>query len=291
MKSSWLTGEIITMNLDCNTTSFYQKLVGLRALLLATAVLFLFSVKLFAQRNPLDDTAAFIHLAPSTIDAFTCEGYTINVQMTGTDVRVFDLRFVFDASDFNLVSVVPGPNPNLHVLPHLVDGDTIAIDGFFHPNFTGTTLIASLTFAPVNVVGDQNTILGFIDGQGFSGTGEVPEVIAMNGDTSTISLEGTKPLPPDTTTIFPYYIDSVRVSWTPVTLDEDNDPIINPWYLIEFEDVKNTEGVINPIGTTQDTFFHHDYVMFSFNPGDTSTVNIGRYQVRALRCEPIVPSR
>ncbi|MCB1060654.1 MAG: hypothetical protein KDB65_10505 [Calditrichaeota bacterium] len=253
---------------------------------MAFAVLLLFGVKLFAQRGTLDDTAAFIHLSPSTIFAYTCEGYTVNVQMTGTNVRVFDLRFVFDSANFTLVSVTPGPNPNLHILPHLVDGDTISVDGFFHPNFTGTAVIASLTFEPINLLGDQSTIVGFLDGQGFSGTGEMPDPINMNGDTTAITLEGTKPLAPDSVTIFPIMADSVCLSWRSVTLDEDNDPISNPWYQIELEDVINDEGNYIPVGTTQDTFFYHDFVVYTFDPGDTGVVNIGNYHVITLKCEP-----
>lgn len=256
-----------------------------RFILICALVLFV-SAKNFAQRSPLDDTAAFIHLAPSNVFALTCNGFDVNVQMTATNARVFDLRFVFDGDNYALTSVTPGGLGSLHLLPHLVDGDTIAIDGFFHPNFTGSTLIANLHFEPVNPVGDQVTIVGFLDGQGFSGTGEAPEVIHINGDTTIANLEGTPPLPPDSLIIVPVLDDSVCLHWKAVTLDEDNDPVVNPWYLVEFEDVINNQGIYDSIGVTQDTFFYHDFIIYEFDPGDTGVVNIGTYQIRALKCEP-----
>lgn len=249
------------------------------------AVLFLGGVKILAQWNPLDDTAAFIHLAPGNIFSFTCDGFDVAVQMTATDARVFDLRFIHDSDSFVLTGVTPGLHADLHVLPHYVGGDTIIVDGFFDPNFTGSTVIVTLHFEPLNELGDQTTLVGFLDGQGFSGTGEAPEPMVMAGDSSTVVLEGTPPLPPDSVIIIPMQDDSVGLHWKPVILDEDNDPVVNPGYLIEFEDVINNGGIYDSIGFTTDTFFYHDFIIFEFDPGDSGVVNIGTYRIRALKCQ------
>ncbi len=262
------------------------KIARLRGHLLVCAVFVFAGVKLFAQRGPLDDTAAFIHLAPNPVSGLACNDFAISIQMTGTNARVFDLRFVFDAAGYTVTSVVQGPHPALHVLPHLVEGDTLSIDGFFHPNFTGTTVIATVYFSAVNQSIDQSTIVGFLDGQGFSGTGEAPEPINMSGDSTVVNLEGSVPLPPDSVTIVSILADSVRVTWTKVTTDVDAGPVVSPWYLVEFEDVLNNQGVYFPIGATQDTFFYHDFIIFSFDPYDSGTVNVGTYRIKALKCEP-----
>ncbi len=247
-------------------------------------VFILASARLFAQSNPLDDTAAFIHLAPNPVHGFACDEFTVNVQMTATNARVIDLRFVFSSADFALTGVTEGGHASLNLMPHLVENDTLSLDGFFHPNFTGTTVIATLHFMANNLVGDQLTMVGFIDGQGFSGTGEAPDPMIILGDTTNVVLEGTLPLPPDSLIIIPILADSVCLRWHAVHYDTDGDTVINPQYLVEFEDVLNNQGVYNPIGTTFDTFFYHDFIIYEFDPGDTGTVNVGTYRIRATKC-------
>ncbi|MBK6765056.1 MAG: hypothetical protein IPG71_01750 [bacterium] len=252
-----------------------------------TCAVFVFgSVKLLAQFDPLDDTAAFIHLAPNPVSGFTCEEFAVNIQLTATDARVFELRFVFDAADYQLVAVTPGSLAALHVLPHMVDADTIWLDGYFHPNFTGLTTIATLHFIALAPLGDHSTLIGLLDGQGWSGTADAPEPMLIGGDSTTVNLEGTPPLPPETLVIKNFLDDSVRLTWHKVTLDEDSDPVVSPWYIVEFEDILNNEGVYTPIGNTQDTFFYHDFIIYDFDPGDTSTVNAATYRIRATKCEP-----
>lgn len=281
-KTASIRGTIVV---DWNRSKFGKYFFKLRKFTWVCAVLLFWGANIFAQRNPLDDTAAFINLSPGNISAFTCEGFDVNIQMTATNARVFDLRFIHDSDNFALTGVTPGGLASMHVLPHYVGGDTIAIDGFFHPNFTGTTLVATLHFVPIDVVGDQTTLVGFLDGQGFSGTGEAPEPMVITGDSSSVSLEGTPPLPPDSLVIVPMMDDSVCLHWSPVTLDEDNDPVVNPGYLVEFEDVINNQGVYDSIGFTLDTFFYHDFIIYEFDPGDTGVVNLGTYRIRALKCQ------
>ncbi len=248
------------------------------------AVFVLGGVKLFAQQSPLDDTAAFIHLAPNPVNGFACDEFVVNVQITATNARVFDLRFIYDSDNFTLTSVTEGSHAALNLMPHMVDSDTLYLDGFFHPNFTGTTVLASLHFMANNLVGDQLTMVGFIDGQGFSGTGEAPDPMIIIGDSTTVNLEGTLPLPPDLLVIVPILADSVCLHWHAVHYDTDGDTVINPQYLVEFEDVLNNQGIYNSIGTTFDTFFYHDFIIYEFDPGDTGTVNVGTYRIRATKC-------
>lgn len=278
---------MIFLSTFCGRPNRLVRLIDSRFLRIYSCVcaVFIFSgVKLFAQANPLDDTAAFIHLAPNPVNGFACDEFTVNVQMTATNARVFDLRFVFDASDYTLVSVTEGSHAALNLMPHMVDSDTISLDGFFHPNFTGTTVIASLHFMANNLVGDQLTLVGFVDGQGFSGTGEAPDPMIIIGDSTSVNLEGTLPLPPDSLVIIPILADSVCLRWHSVHYDTDGDTVINPQYLVEFEDVLNNQGIYNSIGTTFDTFFYHDFIIYEFDPGDTGTVNVGTYRIRATKC-------
>jgi len=258
----------------------------LRAPLAVYAVLFLGGAQLFSQHRPLDDTAAFVHLAPNPVNAVACDGHHVDVVLTGTNVRVFDLRFVFDSANYILDSVTAGSHLNLHVMPHLVNGDTIWLDAFFHPNFTGSTTIATLHFAPLDLNVDQTTFVGFLDGQGFSGTGEAPEPMIILGDTTTVQIDGNAPLAPDSLVIIPFADDSVGLYWYPVRFDVDGDPVVNPSYLIEFEDTWNNTGIVYPVGSTNDTFYYDDYIYLTFNPGDSGTVNAGVYRVRANKCQP-----
>lgn len=248
------------------------------------AVLALKSVNLLAQPSPLDDTAGFVHLAPNPVNGFACDEFTVNVQLTATNARVFELRFILDTANYTLISITAGAHPSLNLMPHLIDGDTLYLDGFFHPNFTGTSVIANLQLIANNLVGDQVTMLGFLDGQGYSGTGDAPEPMIILGDSTNVNLEGTLPLPPDSLIITPVLDDSVRLQWKSVHYDTDGDTVINPQYMVEFEDVLNNQGIYTNIGTTFDTFFYHDFIMFEFDPGDTGTVNVGTYRIRATKC-------
>ncbi len=257
----------------------------LRVPVTVCAVIVFGTAQVFSQRNPLDDTAAFIHLAPNPVTAFTCEDFDINIQLTGTNVRVCELRFVFDAANYTPTSISAGLHPNLHVLPFYIEGDTLWVDAFFHPNFTGSTVVATLHFTPVNLVGNQTTMVGFLDGQGFSGTGEHPEPMIIVGDSTGVVLDGSATLPPESLIIVPMQDDSICLHWNPVRFDLDGDPVVNPTYFVEFEDTWNNTGVYTTVGTTMDTFFYDDYILYEFNPGDSGTVNAGVYRIRALKCQ------
>jgi len=265
-----------------------------RVLGIGTAFCLIVSTLLAAPRPsdpPLDDTAAFIHLAPAYQNVLACDSFAVNVLMTATNARVFDLRFVHVSADYELLSVTPGPHPNLHILPHDTTADTISVDGFFHPNFTGTTTIATLWLMKRTMVDDDTTEVGFIAGQGYSGTADLPEPIVFNGDTAIIDVEGTPPLAPTELIIIPYYtyavsVDSVCLHWNPVYYDEDGDTLIAPEYDVVFEDVLNNSGVLVPIGMTTDTFYCDDYIVQDFFPYDSSIVNVGTYRIHTKRTNP-----
>lgn len=271
---------------DYSSRDMFSLVIRLRVLVTVCAVFVLSGAKLFAQFDPLDDTAAFIHLVPNPVTGYTCEEVDVNVHMVATDARVFDLQFVFDSDNFMVAGVTPGTHADLNVMPYLVEADTITIDGFFHPNFTGSTVIATMHFMALNELGDQSTLVGFLVGQGFSGDSDNPEAMLISGDSTTINLEGTPPLAPESLIINNMMDDSVLLRWRPVDLDVDSDPVFNPWYMVEFEDVLNNEGTYSSIGSTQDTFFYHDFIIYDFDPGDTGTVNVGTYRIKALKCEP-----
>lgn len=242
--------------------------------------------------DPFDDTACFIHLSPGLQYLFVNEPFSISIAATLTDARVFSIRLIYDHSDYDLVSVTPGSHPDLHVLPHDANADTISIDGFFHPNYTGTTTVAVLQFIKIDAMGDAVTEVGFIEGQGYSGTADVPEPIVIEGDTATVILEGTPPNPSTELIIIPQpqpvfgTVDSVCLYWNPVYYDQDGDTVIHPVYIIEFEDVLNAPSIFDSVGSTFDTFFCHDFIKYYFEPGDTGTVNVGVYQIITRKTQP-----
>ena len=115
----------------------------------------------FSNDSRLDDTAGFIHLTPNPFSTLCETPFSITLIATLTDARVFELRFLFDQDYLQLLSVTPGSETRLHILPEQVSGDTLWLDGFFHPNFTGTTALATLTFYSLLIPDDDTTRIGF----------------------------------------------------------------------------------------------------------------------------------
>jgi hypothetical protein len=265
-------------------------------MILCVVGLLYFSMTLFAQDrkggSPLDDTAGFIHLSPSFQSQLAYNPFNIVMQATVTDARVFSTRLYYDHLNYELLSVMPGPFVSLHVLPQDTVADTIKVDGFFHPNFTGTTTIATLTLLKRTLVDDDLTIVGFIDGQGYSGTADLPGPIELDGDTAYVDLEGTPPLPPTELILTLQYIpasgvvDSVLLQWNRVFYDLEGDTIINPLYIIGLEDVLNDPGEHDSVGSTSDTFYYHDFVKYYYFPFDSGVVNVGSYQITTKRTQP-----
>ncbi|MBU0692696.1 hypothetical protein KKH18_12910, partial [bacterium] len=239
-----------------------------------------------------DDTACYVHLSPGFQRGLTCDPFTVSLYATFTDARNFDLQISYDHSEFALVSVTPGTHPDLHILPHDTSENIITIDGFFHPNFTGITLLCGLEFMKREMIGDAVTEVGFIAGQGFSGTADLPEAIIFSGDTAIIDLEGTPPLAPMELVIIPQYsyarsiADSVFLRWNSVRFDVDGDTIINPEYHVVFEDRYENYGLIDTVGITMDTFFYDDFIKYYFWPYDSMVVNAGVYRIHAKRTQP-----
>ncbi len=242
-------------------------------------------------RAGLDDTGGFIHLMPSVQTALACSEITVAIRGTFTNARVFGLRFYFETARLDLLSVTPGAAPSLHILPESLVVDTLNLDGYFHPNFSGTTTLATLHLYVKPVAHDETALIGFFFGQGFSGPAEWPEPIDFSGDTATIFIEGTPPLPPSHLLITPMDGDSVRLQWHPVYYDADGDTVINPRYVLFLTDVKNMPADTDSVCTTMDTTLYNDFVKYTFDPDsalpyDSIVVNQGVYQVRSRKTQP-----
>jgi hypothetical protein len=253
-------------------------------------LLSLFHIANNALASDLDDTSGFINLNPGTVHTNNgCTEFTVAVEASLTNARVFGLTFRFDEANLSLVSVMPGSDTTLHLLPFQLADDTLRLDGFFHPNHAaGMVVLARLTCRAISP-GDLTTQLSFAYGQGFSGTADVPEPILFGGNTCTIIIDGTAALPPAEVIIIPYHVprpldDSVGVFWRPVTLDLHGNSVTNPLYTVYFTDVLNDTTFI--IGTTPDTFFYNNYITNTYMPGDSGTVNAGEYWVRTCKTHP-----
>jgi hypothetical protein len=239
----------------------------------------------------VDDTGGFIHLTPSVQRVLTTSNTTVAIHATLTDARVFGLRFYFDSARLQLTSVAPGADTTLHIPGYQLTGDTLNLDGFFHPNFSGNTTIATLNLHVLPVAHDDTAHIGLFFGQGYSGTGDAPQPIDFTGDTATIFIEATPPLPPTHLVIRPIDGDSVKMIWRPVRFDLDGDAVINPRYVIYLTDVINAPNDTDSIGTTFDTTFFDDFIKYTFNadsaaPYDSIIVNNAIYQVRARKTQP-----
>ena len=235
----------------------------------------------------LDDTGGFIHLSPGVIHTNNgCSQFSVSVVATLTDARVFGLRFSFDRSNLDLLSVTPGNDPRLHLLPTDLDADTLRMDGFFHPNFTaGSITLATLTIQAIAPF-DTMTSIGFAQGSGFSGTSDAPQPIVLGGDTATVIIDGTAPRAPDSLIIitlpYPAHDDSIRLQWCRVTRDLAGNAVTHPQYTVYLHDVIHDTTLT--IATLPDTFLFDQFVHITFPC--TTVVNIGIYDVRACKTQP-----
>jgi hypothetical protein len=238
----------------------------------------------------LDETGGFIHLSPGVVHTNNgCSQFTVSIVATLTNAHVFGLTFGFDQANLSLISIMPGSDTTLHLLPHQLGNDTLRLDGFFSPNYTaGSLVLARLTCNAISV-SDLTTQIGFIGGQGLGGTAEAPDPIIFSGDTSTIIIDGTAALPPASMIIIPYHSpvpfdDSVGVFWRPVTIDLHGNAVTHPLYTVYFHDILHDSSFI--LGSTVDTFYYNNYITHSYMPGDTGTVNAGEYWIRVCKTQP-----
>jgi len=239
---------------------------------------------------PLDDTPGIVDLEPDSSHVLACAYASLTVDITVTDARVFDLQFSFDPARLQIQSITPGSEPTLNVLPPLISGSSLTLDAFFHPNFTGTTNLVTISYYVNPVLADDTTTVYFEFGQGYSGTADVPEPIVFSGDSAVIYIEGTPPLPPNELLIsplaYPAHDDSILLRWHPVYYDFDGDTVVNPLYVVYREDVINDQGVYDSVFSTPDTFYYDDFLIFSFDPGDTGSVNVATFKVHARKTQP-----
>jgi hypothetical protein len=237
--------------------------------------------------NGLDDTGGFIHLTPGVIQTNNgCSEFSVSIVATLTDARVFGLSFAFDQSNLELLSVTPGSDPRLNLLPTQLSANTLRVDGFFHPNFpAGAVTLATLTVKAIAPF-DTTTAIGFVNGNGFSGTTDTPQPIMLSGDTATVIVDGTPPRPPDSLIIitlpYPAHDDSVRLQWRRVTQDIHGHPVNHPQYTIYLHDVLNDTSLA--LATLPDTFLYDEFIHITFPC--TTVVNIGVYEVRACKTQP-----
>ena len=240
------------------------------------------------DRSPLDDTFSLVDLEPDSTLTLPWTTISVTVSATFTDARVFDLHLWMDPARLQLLSVVPGAEPAFHLMPEQLIGNDLTLDGFFHPNFTGSTDIATLTFYVNPVLDDDTTMVRFVSGQGYSGTENNPVPIQFTGDTAIVFIEGTPPDPPTGLLImrlnYPAYDDSILLMWHPVFYDSELDTLINPVYVIYREHPISNPGVLDSIGATPDTFFYDTSITSS--PDTSSVVNASTFTVVARKTQP-----
>jgi hypothetical protein len=262
----------------------------LRVCVLFSILLFLDCLPLPAAASPrssgtpLDDTFGTVSLVPDTVLVLACTPVSIAVNIALTDARVFDLQFAFDPARLQFLSAIPGSDPSLHLMPPSASGGSLLLDGFFHPNFTGTAALAILNFYVNPVTDDDTTIVRFAAGQGYSGTENSPIPIQFSGDSTVILIEGTPPEPPTELLItrlnYPAHGDSVLLQWHPVFFDVDGDTLINPLYVVYREHVVPNPGVFDSIGSTPDTFLYDPSIILNPDPGDVKNASTLRVVVR-----------
>ncbi len=254
-------------------------------MLLVTALL-LFTLPAFCQ--PLDDTSGIVNLDPDSSHVLACTQVFLTLEFTVTDARVFDLHLLLDPARLQFVAMTAGSEATMHLMPASFSGSNLIVDGFFDPNFTGTTLVATLTFYVNPTLGDDTTTVYFDYGQGYSGTAESPVPIAFTGDSAVIYIEGTPPLPPNelllTRQAWPANNDSILATWFPVYYDNDGDTLINPIYVVYREHPVANPGVLDSIGATADTFFW-DYSI-STDPSPLTVTNASTIFVVARKTQP-----
>jgi hypothetical protein len=228
-----------------------------------------------------------IHLTPSIIHTNNgCSEFSVAISAGFCDARNFDLSFGFDQSSLELLSVTPGSDTTLHLLPELLGGNVLHLDGFFHPNkSTGLMTLATLTCRAI-APADITTQIPFVSGQGYSGTADNPVPIDFSGDTATVVIDGTLPLAPDSLVIitlpYPSTSDSVRLQWRRVRRDMHGNPVVNPLYHVYLHDVINDADYT--VASLLDTFIYDEFVHITFP--ETTVVNIGLYEVRACKTSP-----
>ncbi len=226
-------------------------------ILAVSALLLLVLPAAFCQ--PLDDTSGIVNLDPDSSLVLACTQVSLTLEFTVTDARVFDLHLLLDPARLQFLSMTAGSEATMHLLPVSLSGNHLTVDGFFEPNFSGTTLVATLTFYVNPTIGDDTTVVRFDYGQGYSGTAENPIPIAFVGDSAVIYIEGTLPPPPNqlllTRQAWPANNDSILATWFPVYWDLDGDTLINQLYVVYREHPVANPGVLDSIGATADTFF------------------------------------
>ena len=241
------------------------------------------------SRSPLDDTPGIIDLSPDTSHVLAGTQLSLTVNIVLTDARVFDVQFTLDSARLQLLSVTAGSESSLQLMPPSSTGSHLTLDGFFHPNFSGTTLLATLTFYVKPVTGNDTTVVRFFTGQGYSGAYDNPVPIQFSGDSALIFIEGTPlPEPPSelliTRMLYPANDDSVLLRWRPVFCDVNGDTVINPLYVLYREDVINSPGLYDSIAATPDTFYYDNYILLNFPRA--GSVNTATYKVVARKTQP-----
>lgn len=255
-------------------------------ILIVSALLLLALPSAFCQ--PLDDTSGIVNLNPDSSHVLACTQVSLTLEFTVADARVFDLHLLLDPARLQFLSMAAGSEATMHLMPTSFSGSHLIVDGFFEPNFSGTTLVATLTFYVNPTIGDDTTVVRFDYGQGYSGTAENPIPIAFAGDSAVIYIEGTPALPPNqlllTRQAWPANDDSILATWFPVYWDLDGDTLINPLYVVYREHPVTNPGVLDSVGATADTFFW-DYSIIT-NPDPISVSNTSTFIVVARKTQP-----
>ena len=265
---------------------FRRVWIGIRAAALAV---FLTYAAWSRADDPLRDiSAGYVHFVPAVVWTTNgCAEFVVNVEATLTNARVFSFQFFVDSAAVQLLEVLPGSAAGLHVMPELLRGDTLWLDGFFDDEVTGPNLNLAVLRLRAVAPDDAISQIQFVQGRGYGGEPGAVDTIYFAGGVCVVNIEGTPPRPPDSVVIitqpYPAHDDSVLVLWRRVTRDLDGDAVTNPLYTLYLTDVRRDTTFVAT--TTYDTSYWCPYVVHEYWPGDV-TVNAAIIRVTACKTQP-----
>jgi hypothetical protein len=131
----------------------------------------------------LDDlTAGYVYFVPAVVWTTNgCAEFVVNVEATLTNARAFSFEFSIESASLELMEVIPGTAPGLHLMPHLLREDTLWLDGFFNSQTTGPSV--SLAVLRLRAVAPHDAVspIQFVQGRGYGGTPSAVDTILFAG--------------------------------------------------------------------------------------------------------------
>jgi hypothetical protein len=92
--------------------------------------------------NTLDHlTAGYVYFVPAVVWTTNgCAVFVVNVEAALTNARAFSFQFYVESASLEILELLPGSALGLHLMPELLRGDTLWLDGFFDSQTTGPSV-------------------------------------------------------------------------------------------------------------------------------------------------------